>query len=182
MLRDPKANSLATNFFEPWMLRGALDRAQSIDDTLRRALETETRLFLQNQIQDDHNAIDLWTANYTFINERVARHYDSRLGNAVIAPARVPDSSSAWAVYAILLRDPGMREHVQASLRADGIPTAIYYPRPLHLQPAYRGRLALGPSHCRATELAAEQVLSLPIYPELTDAQVAQVCDALRRL
>jgi hypothetical protein len=75
MLRDPKANSLATSFFEPWMLRGALDRAQSIDDTLRRALETETRLFLQNQIRDDHNAIDLWTANYTFINERVARHY-----------------------------------------------------------------------------------------------------------
>jgi tetratricopeptide (TPR) repeat protein len=75
MLRDPKANSLATNFFERWMLRDSLDRAQSIDDTLRRALETETRLFLQNQIQDDHNAIDLWTANYTFINDRLARHY-----------------------------------------------------------------------------------------------------------
>jgi hypothetical protein len=75
MVRDPKANSLATNFFERWMLRDALGRAQSIDDALRRALETETRLFLQNQIQDDHNAIDLWTANYTFVNERVARHY-----------------------------------------------------------------------------------------------------------
>ena len=70
--------------------------------------------------------------------ERVARYYDSRLGNAVATPARVPDSTSAWAIYAILLRDAAMRERVQATLRADGVPTAIYYPRPLHLQPAYR--------------------------------------------
>ena len=70
--------------------------------------------------------------------ERVARYYDSRLGNAVTTPARVADSTSAWAIYAILLRDAATRDHVQASLRADGVPTAIYYPRPLHLQPAYR--------------------------------------------
>jgi hypothetical protein len=41
--------------------------------------------------------------------------------------------------------------------------------------------VALGPSGCQATEVAAEQVLSLPIFPELTDAQVTQVCDALNR-
>ena len=45
--------------------------------------------------------------------ERVARYYDSRLGNAVVTPARVPDSTSAWAIYAILLRDAAMRQHVQ---------------------------------------------------------------------
>src|SRR5262249_11454555 len=49
--------------------------------------------------------------------ERVARYYDSRLGNAVVTPARAPDSASVWAVYAILLRDSAMRQHVQASLR-----------------------------------------------------------------
>ena len=70
--------------------------------------------------------------------ERVARYYDSRLGNAVVTPARVPDSTSAWAIYAILLHDAATRQHVQDTLRAEGVPTAIYYPRPLHLQPAYR--------------------------------------------
>ena len=49
------------------------------------------------------------------------------------------------------------------------------------MQPAYRGRVALGPSGCRATEIAAQQVLSLPIFPELTDAQVTQVSEALSR-
>ena len=70
--------------------------------------------------------------------ERVARYYDSRLGNAVVTPARVPDSTSAWAIYAILLRDGGDAPACAGTLRADGVPTAIYYPRPLHLQPAYR--------------------------------------------
>ena len=72
------------------------------------------------------------------IRERIARYYDSRLGNAVVIPARVSDSTGAWAIYSVLLRDAEMRDHVQASLRADGVPSAIYYPRPLHLQPAYR--------------------------------------------
>jgi hypothetical protein len=69
---------------------------------------------------------------------------------------------------------------VQARLRAAGIGTGIHYPSPVHLQPAYRERIATGPSGCRASEIAAGQVLSLPIYPELSDQQVAQVCDALR--
>jgi dTDP-4-amino-4,6-dideoxygalactose transaminase len=73
------------------------------------------------------------------------------------------------------------RAALQARLREAGIGTGIHYPSPVHLQPAYRGRVALGPSGCRATKIAAEQVLSLPIYPELTDSQVAQVCEALRR-
>ena len=69
--------------------------------------------------------------------ERIARVYDQRLGNAVTTPKRVPDSTSAWAIYAILLPDEAARDRTQAALRADGVPTAIYYPRPLHRQPAY---------------------------------------------
>ena len=55
----------------------------------------------------------------------------------------------------------------------------MHYPVPVHLQPAYLNRVALGPSGCVATERAATEVLSLPLYPELTDAQVALVCRAL---
>ncbi len=109
--------------------------------------------------------------------ERIARVYDSRLGNAVVTPARVPDSSSAWAIYAILLRDAVERDRVQGALKSAGVPTAIYYPRPLHRQPAYRGQ------HDGATlpvsEDLAERILALPIHPDLTDADVAHICDSL---
>ena len=107
--------------------------------------------------------------------ERIARYYDSRLGNAVTTPARVPDSTSAWAIYAILLRDAATREHVQASLRADGVPTAIYYPRPLHRQPAYREQHD-GSSLPVSEDLAA-RILALPIHPDLSEADMAHVCD-----
>jgi len=70
---------------------------------------------------------------------------------------------------------------LQARLRAAGIGTGIHYPAPVHLQPAYRERIVTGPSGCRATEHAARQVLSLPMYPELSDEQVTRVCEALRQ-
>jgi Protein of unknown function (DUF1592)/Protein of unknown function (DUF1588)/Protein of unknown function (DUF1585) len=73
MLRDPKANSLAADFLKRWLLWDFGTRPT--DDTLRQSFEAETHLFLNNQIHDDHNALDLWTANYSFINERLARHY-----------------------------------------------------------------------------------------------------------
>jgi len=106
---------------------------------------------------------------------RVADAYDRRLGNAVTTPARVPDSASAWAIYAVLLRDAAERDRVQAVLRADGVPTAIYYPRPLHHQPAYRDH------HDGATlpvsEDIATRILALPIHPDLSDAAVDRVCE-----
>ncbi len=70
--------------------------------------------------------------------ERIATFYDQHLHNLVVTPARVPDSTSAWAIYAVLLRDAAERARVQEGLRAAGVPSAIYYPRPLHHQPAYR--------------------------------------------
>jgi dTDP-4-amino-4,6-dideoxygalactose transaminase len=111
--------------------------------------------------------------------ERVASIYDAGLPNAVTKPARVPRSTSAWAIYAILVDGPEQREAVQARLRADGVPTAIYYPRPLHHQPAYAA------SHDGAalpvSESLAQRILALPIHPDLADAQAERVCDAVRR-
>jgi UDP-2-acetamido-2-deoxy-ribo-hexuluronate aminotransferase len=107
--------------------------------------------------------------------EKVARYYDSRLGNAVVTPARVKDSTSVWAIYAILLRDAAVRDHVQASLRADGVPTAIYYPRPLHLQPAYREHH--DGVQLPVSEELAQRILALPIHPDLSEADMAHVCD-----
>ena len=109
--------------------------------------------------------------------EKIACYYDSRLGNAVVTPARVPDSTSAWAIYAILLKDGAARDRVQASLKDSGVPTAIYYPRPLHHQPAYRDQhdgAALPVSEDLAT-----RILALPIHPDLTEAAVAHICDSV---
>ena len=109
--------------------------------------------------------------------ERVARVYDRRLGNLLDTPARVPDSTPAWAVYAVLLPDEAARTRLQASLRDTGVPTAIYYPRPLHHQPAYAGHhdgAALPVSEDLAT-----RILALPIHPDLSDADAERVCDAV---
>ncbi len=110
--------------------------------------------------------------------ERIARAYDVGLGNAVTIPARVADSSSAWAIYAILLPDVAARDAMQARLRAAGVPSAIYYPRPLHMQPAYAH--AHDGTALPVSEDLATRILALPIHPELTEADVARVCAAVR--
>ena len=69
--------------------------------------------------------------------EAIARIYDTELAGLVEIPARVPDSTSAWAVYSILLPTPRLRDAVQAALRDQKIASAVYYPRALHQQPAY---------------------------------------------
>jgi UDP-2-acetamido-2-deoxy-ribo-hexuluronate aminotransferase len=109
--------------------------------------------------------------------EHIARAYDQRLGNAVVTPARVPDSTSAWAIYAILLPDQTARDRVQAALRDDGVPTAIYYPRPLHLQPAYRDQHDA--TSLPVSENLAHRILALPIHADLDDGAVDQICDAV---
>jgi UDP-2-acetamido-2-deoxy-ribo-hexuluronate aminotransferase len=109
--------------------------------------------------------------------EKIAQQYDRRLANTLTTPRRVPNSTSAWAVYAVLLPDQATRDHVQSHLRSNGVPTAIYYPRPLHLQPAYA-------SHHDGTALPvsedlAHRILALPIHPDLAASQVDIICDAL---
>jgi len=74
------------------------------------------------------------------------------------------------------------RASLMARLRAEGVATAIHYPQPVHLQPAYRGRTPMGPAGCAETARAAGEVMSLPMFPELTDTQLNHVCAALRRL
>jgi hypothetical protein len=82
MLRDPKSINLVTGFFERWLMLDNLAnvkpdpaRFPQFDQDLLQAMGTETRLFLDNQLRENHSALDLWTANYTFLNQRMARHY-----------------------------------------------------------------------------------------------------------
>jgi UDP-2-acetamido-2-deoxy-ribo-hexuluronate aminotransferase len=109
--------------------------------------------------------------------ERIAAVYDRRLGNAVVTPARVPDSVSAWAIYAIVLPDSAARDKLQAGLKADGVPSAIYYPRPLHHQPAYAG--AHDGTALPVSEDIATRIMALPLHPDLTDQDVDRICESV---
>ncbi|HXP87275.1 MAG TPA: DUF1592 domain-containing protein [Bryobacteraceae bacterium] len=82
MLADPKSQALVTNFAGQWLqlrnVRNVLpnsDEFPDFDDNLRRALLRETELFFSSILREDHDALDLITADYTFLNERLARHY-----------------------------------------------------------------------------------------------------------
>lgn len=112
--------------------------------------------------------------------QSIAESYDAALaGGAMMAPARRPGATHVFHQYVV--RTPE-RAKLQAELRNQGIATGIHYPVPVHLQPAYCGRVAMGPAACRETEVASREVMSLPMFPQLTDAQVEDVATALRRL
>ncbi len=111
----------------------------------------------------------------------IAAAYDTALGGILggRAPRRRRGSEHVYHLYVV--RVPG-RDTVQARLREQGIGTGVHYPVPVHRQPAYAERIALGPSRCTETERASAEILSLPLYPELTDAQVTRVCEAIEVL
>ena len=111
------------------------------------------------------------------VRERIAGIYDRRLGNLLQTPARVPGGTSAWAIYAVLLPDGATRDRLQGALRGAGVPTAIYYPRPLHHQPAYAA--AHDGAALPVSEDLATRILALPIHPDLSDADAERVCDAV---
>lgn len=104
----------------------------------------------------------------------IAREYDAVLGSR--APRQRRGSEHVYHLYVVRVPD---RDRTQARLRESGIGSGVHYPVPVHLQPAYAGRVMLGPARCVETERAAAEILSLPLYPELTDEQVARVCAAI---
>ena len=132
-------------------------------DTLQAAILREKLRILDDEIE---------------ARERIAQRYTALLDGAVETPA-VPNSTrSAWALYTIMA---DRRDALRTALKAQGIPTAVYYPNPLHRQPAYiHGSTPTG--GLLATEKAAARVLSLPMYPYLEDAVQDRIVNAIREL
>ena len=110
----------------------------------------------------------------------IAAAYDAALADGPYA-APIRRAAAGHVYHQYVLRVPN-RTALMARLRAEGVATAIHYPAPVHLQPAYRGRTPMGPAGCAETARAASEVMSLPMFPELTEAQVAHVCGVLRGL
>ncbi|HKH32963.1 MAG TPA: DegT/DnrJ/EryC1/StrS family aminotransferase [Beijerinckiaceae bacterium] len=109
---------------------------------------------------------------------RVARRYNDRLRDVAIVPEIEDGNTSVWAQYT--LRIPGFdRPAFQAALKREGIPTAIYYPKPLHRQTAYKHYPAAGNGLPVSDRLAAE-VISLPMHPYLSEELQDRIVGAVR--
>jgi UDP-2-acetamido-2-deoxy-ribo-hexuluronate aminotransferase len=109
----------------------------------------------------------------------VARRYAEGLGDVVIVPQVPAGSTSVWAQYTIRVAGGG-RDKFAAALKAEGIPTAIYYPIPLHRQQAYK-HFPVGEGGVAVSDRLAAEVISLPMHAYLDAATQGRIIDAVRR-
>ncbi|MEP7234173.1 MAG: DegT/DnrJ/EryC1/StrS family aminotransferase, partial [Ignavibacteriota bacterium] len=117
--------------------------------------------------------LDQWNARRREIADLYTKYF-SLYSDLLRTPSVHRDAEPIWHQYSIMLN--GERDRVMASLKADGIPTNIDYPVPLHLQPAYKsygGKRGDYP----LTEYASEHILSLPMHSELSDDDVAYIAE-----
>jgi dTDP-4-amino-4,6-dideoxygalactose transaminase len=107
---------------------------------------------------------------------RVASQYAELLaGLPVVPPTPTPDSEPVWHLFVVRAQN---RDRMQEGLRARGVETGIHYPVPLHQQPAYRNAgLRHGP--LPVTEMLAAEIISLPMFPEMTPDMVQYVADSV---
>ena len=123
------------------------------------------------------------------VNEAAAKYTERLPGLAV--PVIPEGFRSSWAQYTLRLRDKEQRDALQAALKAEGIPSMVYYPKPMHLQTAFAsvipgltGNLEMADQvghddRCPVATSLCDRVLSLPMHPYLTDEQIDSVCTAV---
>ena len=109
----------------------------------------------------------------------VAQRYAAGLTGVVVVPRVGNEATSVWAQYTIRLAS-GRRDALAAALKDQGIPTAIYYAKPLHRQAAYRG-FPVADGGLPVSELLAEEVISLPMHAYLDTRTQDRIVDAVRR-
>ena len=114
---------------------------------------------------------------WTEKRQQHAATYSRLLSSAatIVTPVVHPDATHVYHLYVVRVQQ---RDKVQQALKEAGIATGIHYPIPLHLQPAYR-YLGIPAGSFPVAERFASEILSLPMYPELTPDQIAFICDTL---
>ncbi|WFL78708.1 DegT/DnrJ/EryC1/StrS aminotransferase family protein [Altererythrobacter arenosus] len=110
--------------------------------------------------------------------QHVAARYAHGIGDALITPSVPDDCKSVWAQYTVRTRPGQSRESIMAKLKDSGIPTAVYYPRPLHQQTAYRD-FPSDPTGLPVAESLAQEVFSLPMHPYLDHQTQDRVIEAV---
>ena len=111
---------------------------------------------------------------------RVAARYTEQLAGCGLTLPVVPEGYvSSWAQYTLQLPEGVDRAALQAALKEKGIPTMVYYAKPMHLQGAFAGTDS-AQAACGETERLCKTVLSLPMHPYLTEEDIQTVTDALK--
>jgi dTDP-4-amino-4,6-dideoxygalactose transaminase len=110
---------------------------------------------------------------------RAAERYAQALADVAVVPRVGNESTSVWAQYTIKLK-PGQRDKLAADLKAQAIPTAIYYTKPLHKQPAYRD-FPLADGGVPVSEQLSGEVISLPMHAYLEQPDQDRIIGAVRK-
>lgn len=130
-------------------------------DTIQAAILIEKLAILEDEME---------------ARQRVAARYHEGLSDLVKAAANLPGTRSAWAQYAIELQE---RDTLQAHLKSQGIPSVIYYVKPLHQQVAYE-RYPVAPNGLPVTEAKPNSILCLPMHAYLSEEDQDRVISEIR--
>ncbi|MCI8850309.1 MAG: DegT/DnrJ/EryC1/StrS family aminotransferase [Erysipelotrichaceae bacterium] len=109
----------------------------------------------------------------------IADIYNHELNDIVITPLVKENMQSSWAQYTILLNDEQERNELQQYLKSKGIPSMIYYPKPLHMQSVYKDHIVYSEDLKNAENLS-RKCLSLPMHPYLEREQIITVCNEIK--
>ena len=138
-------------------------------DTIQAAiLQVKLKAFEDYELEDVNKVADKYTV---LLSEA--------LGDKVALPVIPKGFLSSWAQYTIQLKNRVIRGSVQAALKEKGIPSMVYYPKPMHKQEAF----GIGSDYsfgCSNTEELCNTVLSLPMHPYMTDEEIKEVVTALK--
>ncbi|MBR3184108.1 MAG: DegT/DnrJ/EryC1/StrS family aminotransferase [Firmicutes bacterium] len=112
---------------------------------------------------------------------KAASWYDEALKDTCLTLPLIPEGfRSSWAQYTVQLPEGVVRSDLQAALKAEDIPTMVYYPKPMHLQGAFEGTDSAD-ADCSVTECLCKTVLSLPMHPYLRKEDVETVAEMLKK-
>ncbi len=133
-------------------------------DTLQAAIILEKFTLFPNEIK---------------LRNQAAAKYNELLAESVVTPQTPAGYTSAWAQYSVLAKDAQERQAIQAKLKDAGIPSAVYYPKPLHQQTAF-AHLNYQDGDFPISEEMSQRIFSLPMYPYIPEADIERICDVIK--
>ena len=145
------------------------DKYDNVRIGMNSRLDTIQAAILQVKLQAFDKEVEL-------VNE-AARHYTELLKGYVKTPVNPEGFGSSWAQYTIQLPNEEQRNHLQATLKEAGIPSMVYYPKPMHLQTAFQHLTSYG-THQTSIKLS-QTVLSLPMHPYIEASNIEHISSTL---
>ncbi len=147
------------------------DKYDNIRIGMNSRLDTMQAAILQVKLSAFDKEVEL-------VNE-AASHYTQLLKDYVKTPVIPEGFGSSWAQYTIQLPTEAKRNELQAALKVAGIPSMVYYPKPMHLQTAFKNAIQPAGCTCPVAERLCTTVLSLPMHPYIELSDIESICSTL---